>query len=561
MFFFPNPYSDELLYSALARYCVQSGNISSIKNFEDIFGSRKIIASVELPGNLESIVSNLPANSKYSSEYFIYNNTLFPYIASFLPEMRAKEVKELMKKGQSSSTYSKAGYISGNITQNRKFKFCTECMKEDLQNYGEMFWHRIHQVTEVHVCPKHKLALCESNTPMRGNNRQSFIPATTDACCMADAVPYSNDMLEKLLWIAEDVQTILNRKFTFQSIENHKRLYLEKLINKKYANFNSMTHQKKLRKELLQFWGEDVLNLVQCPISPESDCNWLNFILRNNNAPSQPIRNILLMRFLGISIDELFQPVSVGMKSHKEVWEDKLIELANKKISLRQMAIELNSTTKTVKRYIEKLGIEPFWNDNGGRRYIITYKNTQEFCGRQDGSRKDWIQLLKENPKLSRNKIRKLNETLYSWLMRNDKAWLDSNSPKIRSNKDINWSKRDEELLPKVKKIIEEMQEGKPERILWTTIGGKLGNCGIFIKSKEKLPLTKEYIEQQIETLQKFHIRKILWAIDELERENKSITKWKLLEKAGVKYRYINYIYVDISEALRNKGYDENLLK
>ena len=39
MHYFPKPYPDELLYSILARYCVQSGNINTINNTEDIFGS------------------------------------------------------------------------------------------------------------------------------------------------------------------------------------------------------------------------------------------------------------------------------------------------------------------------------------------------------------------------------------------------------------------------------------------------------------------------------------------------------------------------------------------
>ena len=43
MYFFPTPYKDELLYSVFARYCVQSGNVSSIQNFDDMFGTRNVI--------------------------------------------------------------------------------------------------------------------------------------------------------------------------------------------------------------------------------------------------------------------------------------------------------------------------------------------------------------------------------------------------------------------------------------------------------------------------------------------------------------------------------------
>ncbi len=53
-------------------------------------------------------------------------------------------------------------------------------------------------------------------------------------------------------------------------------------------------------------------------------------------------------------------------------------------------------------------------------------------------------------------------------------------------------------MLPKVKEVIKEMKEGKPERITWSTVGGKLGISGWLSKRKEKLPLTKAYIDSEI---------------------------------------------------------------
>jgi hypothetical protein len=73
--FFPTPYPDEILYSTLARYCMRSGNIKEIHNFEDLFGTRNCIATMELPTQLDALIENMPANSKYTAEYFIYKHT------------------------------------------------------------------------------------------------------------------------------------------------------------------------------------------------------------------------------------------------------------------------------------------------------------------------------------------------------------------------------------------------------------------------------------------------------------------------------------------------------
>ena len=122
------------------------------------------------------------------------------------------------------------------------------------------------------------------------------------------------------------------------------------------------------------------------------------------------------------------------------------------------------------------------------------------------------------------------------------------------------WAKRDAELLLQVKEVEKGMKEDKPERITWTTIGSKLGISGWLSKKKEKLPLTKAYIESEVESIEEFHIRKIKWAVEELEMQGKEITLWNLAETAGVKPRYMKSISKEIEDILLEKGYDFDIL-
>lgn len=564
MYFFPTPYEDELLYSILARYCVQSGNLNSIQNFDDMFGTRNVIASIEIQGNLDVLISNMPLNASYTSDYFIFKHTLFPFLASFIPEERAREVIDNMKNGNVANAYNMMGLTASNIIYNRYFRFCPECVKEDIRNHGETYWHRLHQVTGVFVCPKHKEYLYDSTVLMRGANRQAYISATTDNCLVKERKTFSYDTFEKLLWIAEDIQTILNKKFTFQSIKKHKYIYMEKLIEKGFANLNTMVHQKKLRKAVHEFWGKEVLELLQSPIDDNKSCFWLSSLVRDNGIASQPIRHLIVARALEINIIDLLDSKKYDLieKSHKEQWEDKLIKLSNKGLSIREIALLLDSTPKTIRKNIDKLGIEPFWKYNGGGMFIYkAYTDTDDFKDRQKKARERWLDLVKKNPKLSRNNLRKLDESVYTWLTRHDKNWLDNNSPTIKNKYEpIDWNKRDDELLPQVKEVVNKMQQGKPERISWTSVGGKLGINGWFLKRKDKLPKVKAYLDSTEESLQDFHIRKIKWAIEELEKEGESITKWKLIEKSGVNAKYIVDIRDRVRQVLSQKGYDEELL-
>ena len=68
-------------------------------------------------------------------------------------------------------------------------------------------------------------------------------------------------------------------------------------------------------------------------------------------------------------------------------------------------------------------------------------------------------------------------------------------------------------------------------------LGDRLGINGWFGKNRERLPLVKDFLDDHVESLGDFHVRKIKWAICELKYENEAITKNKQLEKAGVKPR------------------------
>lgn len=564
MYFFPNPYEDELLYSVLARYCIQSGNPNSIQNFDDMFGTRNVIASIELPGKLDALISSMPLTAQYTSDYFIFKHTIFPYLASFVPEERAKEAIENMKEGDVANVYNMMGLTASNIYHNKYFRFCSKCIQEDINEHGETYWHRLHQITGVFICPKHKETLYDSTVLMRGANRQTYIPATTENCVIKKTEVFSDETFKKLLQVAEDIQTILNKEFIFQSIKKHKYIYMERLINRGFANLNTMVHQKRFKQALKEFWGEDTLQLLQSPIEDRKDCLWLSSLVRDNQITSQPIRHLLVARFLDIDIkglldNSLYKNIE---KSHKEQWEDKLVELCKQDLSIREIAITLDSTPKTIRKNIDRLGIEPFWKYNGGGMFIYkAYRDTDDFNVRQKDAREKWLDLMKTNLKLSRNNLKKLDEGVYTWLIRHDKDWLDNSTPTIKNHyASMDWGSRDEELLTQVKEVVRKMKVGKPERIRWTTIGGKLGINGWFSKRKDKLPKVKEYLDLVEETLQDFQMRKIKWAIEELESEGIIISKWKLIEKSGVNVKYIFDLRDKVSQLLREKGYGEDLL-
>ncbi|STY78274.1 Uncharacterised protein [Macrococcoides caseolyticum] len=85
--FFINPYPNELLYSAIARYHFYSGNLDCKDTLEELFGSRCVIPSVEIGSYFSVLVEKLGPH--YSVESLLANHTIYPYYASFFIESAA----------------------------------------------------------------------------------------------------------------------------------------------------------------------------------------------------------------------------------------------------------------------------------------------------------------------------------------------------------------------------------------------------------------------------------------------------------------------------------------
>ena len=62
-----------------------------------------------------------------------------------------------------------------NIDDSITYKFCPTCATEDWWNHGAAYWHRIHNIWGVSVCPHHKVRLID--TQFRINEAEKLLPA------------------------------------------------------------------------------------------------------------------------------------------------------------------------------------------------------------------------------------------------------------------------------------------------------------------------------------------------------------------------------------------------
>ncbi|GAB4525467.1 MAG: TnsD family Tn7-like transposition protein [Pleurocapsa sp.] len=605
--FFPTLYRGELLYSAIARYQIRSGNLSPKANIEELFNSRTITATADLPCGLDNLVQNLPPYSSVTADSLINNHTLYPFYAPFLPPKRAKRVKEFMKSSKGGNIHTTAGVMASAIFTPQYFRFCPECLKEDLNNYGETYWHRLHQIQGVIFCPIHKVALQNSQIPIQGLNKHQYEAARKSNCQVEDLkLEYSQRAIAQLIDLAQDISLLLENSYPSHTLEWFTKRYQTLLIERGYANVSGRVKHEKLIDDFLYSYDTEFLEIIDSSVGYKDRSNWLSQIVRKHRKVFHPIRHLLMIRFLTDSIDTFFQnnrqyrpfgkspwlclnaaaehylqPVVTDLEishclenkkplgtfscdcgmiysrsgedkteedklrigrviTYGQVWEDKLRELVEvKKLGLRATARELRVDPNTINRYTALLDLTPSWTRNKPKlkpKKVIS-SNEEEI---KQQKRDIWLSLQQRNPKLSKTDLRKLAPHIYAWLYRCDRTWLNENSPKLKQPKAsvnrIDWNIRDEEILTQAKNVVKQLlKEDKPVRITISRIGAKLGLKALLEKHLGKLPRTKAYLESVKETVEDFQVRRIEWAVEELDRQGEEVRSWKILKLAGLR--------------------------
>ena len=306
--FFPKLYPGELLYSAIARYQIRSGNLSPKLTIEELFNSRTITATADLPSGLDNLVQNLSPLSSITVESLIQQHTLYPFYAPFLPPKRARKIETSMKANYGGNIHTRTGIMASAITTPQYLRFCPDCLQDDLNKYGETYWHRLHQTPGVLFCPTHKISLQDSKILFQGLNKHKYHAANHENCSAeAKDLIYSVENAEKLITLAQDISHLLDNTYPSRTLDWFTRRYQTLLIEKGYANAIGRVQQKRLIDDFVMFYGEDFLKTIDSMVIYEDESNWLSQITKKHRKGFHPTRHLLLIGFLTKSVDTFFQ--------------------------------------------------------------------------------------------------------------------------------------------------------------------------------------------------------------------------------------------------------------
>lgn len=303
--YFPPLLPDELFYSGCARFsdCFQMPSERSV--VETLFGNQDQYAIVDLPCGLTRFTQKLLPNYPLGVETIIDRHTLFPYFTSFFSLDQSSEIRSDMKSENGRSIHTRVGLMASTVPDPAFLKFCSKCISRDRQRYGNAYWHRIHQIPGVYICPDHNQPLIESQVRYRGNQPNYRFCSLENALaqmCQLSPIMIPAKYFNWLLRISHDAKILLAGA-TFREISRVKALYRDSLKKSGFVTTTGRIRRRFLLPQFIEFFPEDFLSFIGCQLENSIEENWLiRLLLRSNQTKHHPIRHQVMISFLGYSI-------------------------------------------------------------------------------------------------------------------------------------------------------------------------------------------------------------------------------------------------------------------
>jgi hypothetical protein len=306
---FPDPYPDELLFSVCARYKDRMCYPNRASVVQEFFGNSGATISVDFPSRLDYLITQLPTGHTYTSDQLINQHTLAPLYIPFLPTTRADKLREEMRQtSRISHTHERVG-AALSIKNPKYLRFCSQCAKDELKNFGESYWHRAHQVPGVDVCSVHQAFLGVSGVPWFTRSVNSRVVSANSAIHVQPHRPL--DLQDRyhslLLKLARDMVWLLDWCGQPPGMMFLYERYYNLLLKRGLAFYNGRIRTVELSKQLIDFYSIDFLRSLQCNIE-RCDSGWVYSLVHTNTDQrvQHPLRHLLLMTFLGLSAQEFF---------------------------------------------------------------------------------------------------------------------------------------------------------------------------------------------------------------------------------------------------------------
>lgn len=484
---FPVPYSNELIYSTIARAGVYQGIVSPKQLLDEVYGNRKVIATLDLPSHLGVIAKHLSQTGRYPVHQLIYQHTLFPLYAPFVGKERRDEAIRLMEYKAQGAVHLMLGVAASRVKSDNRFRYCPDCVATQLNKYGQAFWQRDWYLPALPYCPKHGALVFFDRAV--DDHRHQFLALIHAEHVSANARGSIIQLTELAAFIAPLLDSSEIQEFS-PSFEQWTLFY------QRLAQDSGLTRGKHVRHELIaervrRCFSDEALAKLHLTLEGHKETCWLKSLFRKHRK-------------------------AFSYLQHSIVWQALLPKLTAVEVLQRASSV---SDKLIVKKAPKK------------SQYEVTEKAPK---------RAHWQQLVQQQQGIKAARHSSEGGALYAWLYKHDRTWLIHSNQQNKSTRSgslrvVDWQQRDRlavrQLLTKIRSLDESLDH---PRVTASWLLKQIPNGNLLSKNLNKLPLVTLCIKRYVESVADYQIRRVCRAYAELLHKEVEPKRWVLLRQAGL---------------------------
>lgn len=555
--FFPAACPDETLHSLLSRYVRLSGLGSWTAVFNAAQGDASFARDLPFPCHLIDLVQALPSGANLGLDSIIARHTLLPYFQPFLTEPQFADAQFQMAYRGGIGLKIKLGIIASRLETTSRTRFCPTCLIKDVRDHGTAYWHRVHQLPGVWICPhcQTPLVVVDHHWLARGP-RRLYLPQDEDIQAHAHPLLLTDRQGRSLLTVARNSQRLLEANAPPQSATLVRQAFLKVAIERGLASPSGRLCLGQLAHYLLRYFdtlptsGEFLVLRGELDSLPAC---WVTKILRKPRGTHHPLKYLMLASALGLDLSSIL--CANGVSSCIPPWhvEKALrIEKLNADITteLAQQSVPSQHVSKRAEQAVWEGAIRGAEAEEIARSAGLSAATVYRSIRAVSGGPERWKQLkfLKVRAK-RRERFSSHYLTLfahecqdYSWLYRNDLQWLKAHLDKADAHKGNRKPSRlfaelDTLLAEKIIECARSIRAlpGKPVRVCKTRIGRELDALSRFEKQLNRLPLCADALASVSESTEDFRRRRLVCATENLVRIGRPVTRSAIYRSASIR--------------------------
>ncbi|KXK00595.1 MAG: hypothetical protein UZ03_NOB001002760 [Nitrospira sp. OLB3] len=322
--FFVEPQPDETLYSIFARYADRVQYPSQVKLIRELTGSVNPLNLTLLPGRLGHLDRALPTHHDWSVDALIDEHTLLPFFASFRSRQRVLALRRAMQETNGIKVEAFAGLHASHIKLPQWLRYCVDCAAEDHLRIGFRYWHRIHQLPLIDVCPVHEAQLINTSVSARMRGRWKRLVTADEAIHRSIRRPggtHDKKKRETILALARDCEWLLQKSCTGIKIVELRQQYLSLLQERQLATWAGRLRRSRIVAEIGRYYTHKFLDHLGCALGKPDRNNWVIRSFHESRIEQvHPLQHLLIIHWLGLSASELMSMHRESLPFGKGPW-------------------------------------------------------------------------------------------------------------------------------------------------------------------------------------------------------------------------------------------------